>query len=142
MHSSTKAGWITYTVRDHVVFDEQDKREFLENHPLQKFYGGENAFTPAEYRKAIEGAGGKIKKEFKYYDSVINYYPQSVELLDEQKKEYLEKIKNRFHKRIGLLRNIPFVFELYKVIKPIDLSKALDERRVPGRMYTYIATKE
>src|SRR6218665_2767101 len=44
-----KPGGLLITIRDHVIYDEADKKWFLEHHPLQKFYGGENAFTAAEY---------------------------------------------------------------------------------------------
>lgn len=61
------------TLRDHVIFDDADKKWFLKTHPLHKFYGGENAFTSVQYRSAIENAGAKILKEYKYYKAFRTY---------------------------------------------------------------------
>lgn len=133
-----KKGGLLLTIRDHIVFDEQDKAWFLENHPLHKFYGGENAFTPFEYRNAIEAAGLKIIKELKFYDSVINYFPMSESYLQELKEKEVSKLKSHLRSRIGLLAKLPFVFSLYKHQR----RPALNEKEIPGRMYSYIAEKK
>lgn len=39
---------ILITIRDHVVETPKEKEIFLANHPLHKFYGGENAFSLLE----------------------------------------------------------------------------------------------
>lgn len=70
-----KVGGILLTVRDHVINDDKGLQEFLVAHPLHKFYGGENAFTLAEYKEAIEESGLKIQKELGPLDSPINYFP-------------------------------------------------------------------
>ncbi|MFT5435900.1 MAG: ubiquinone/menaquinone biosynthesis C-methylase UbiE [Ulvibacter sp.] len=129
------------TIRDHVVFNETDKQWFLENHPLHKYYGGENAFSPDEYKKAIESAGAKIKEELRHYDSVINYFPTSKKDLENLKEVYLKSVKNSFKKKIGILASFPFIFTLYRSVKGIDGSKANNELQVPGRMYSYISIK-
>src|SRR5258708_18100860 len=79
-----KPGGFLFTVRDHVIYNEQDKRWFLESHPLQKYYGGENAFTEMEYRLAMYQAGLEVVKVLKYYDSVINYFPITTREFNEQ----------------------------------------------------------
>lgn len=137
-----KPNGLLLTVRDHVIYNPNDKQWFLEEHPLHKFYGGENAYTAQEYKQAIVKAGATIKKELKYYDSVINYFP-----LTKKEKKGLEirninNYKTQLKKKIGFLVNLPFVFYLYKLIKGIDASKILDETKIPGRMYTYIAIKK
>ncbi|MBC7747661.1 MAG: methyltransferase domain-containing protein, partial [Methylotenera sp.] len=60
---ATKKGGLFITIRDHVIFNKKDKEWFLATHPLQKFYGGENAFTPTEYKNAMVKAGLQIIKE-------------------------------------------------------------------------------
>ena len=136
-----KPNGLLLTVRDHVVFDKADKQWFLENHPLHKFYEGENAFSPTEYRQAIEDAGAIIKKELKYYDSVINFSPTTSIIKNRMKEVYLKPFKDRLRKKIGLLVFIPFIFSLYQRLKRIDASVVYDELKVHGRMYSYIAIK-
>ncbi len=124
-----RKGGILFSVRDHVVFDEEDKLKFLIHHPLQKFYGGENAFSPEEYRKAMNNAGLTIVKEFKYYDSVLNYFPITEENIKKQKiKEFNAQKKGMAWWKKLWLRNMPDDFQP-------------DERLIPGRMYSYIALK-
>jgi ubiquinone/menaquinone biosynthesis C-methylase UbiE len=136
-----KPNGLLLTVRDHVVFDKADKQWFLESHPLHKFYDGENAFRPAEYRNAIEDAGAIIKKELKYYDSVINFSPTSTVIKNRMQEAYLKPFKDGLRKKIGILAFIPFIFIFYQRLKRIDASEAYDELKVPGRMYSYIAIK-
>ncbi len=137
-----KPNGLFITVRDHVIYDEDDKELFLRSHPLHKFYGGENAYASAQYKAAITAAGAIIKKELKYYDSVINYYPTNTEELEQTKIDYMISVKKRLTKKIGVLSRIPFVFTLYKKIKGINASGALNEKKILGRMYTYIAIKQ
>ena len=135
-----KPGGILLTVRDHVVFDEQDKKRFLQSHPLHKFYGGENAFSPAEYKSAMNKAGLTIKEELKYFDSAINYFP----LTKEEIKDFPAKIENDLQRslkrKIGRLGDIPFVFSLFKRKHGVKTGE-YNERLVPGRMYSYVAQK-
>jgi ubiquinone/menaquinone biosynthesis C-methylase UbiE len=127
------------TVRDHVITDATDKEWFLKQHVLHKFYGGENAYKASEYRDAIKQAGASIHKELKYYDSVINYFPQTKENIEVLQRNNEQKLKNRFEKKLGLVSKIPFIWLMYKVITGY---KPLNEKSVPGRMYSYIAIKE
>lgn len=127
------------TVRDHVIFNEDDKEWFLKNHPLHQFYGGENAFTPIEYRKAFENGGAKVVKELKYYNSVINYFPSTGIELKSLERERSIKQKNKLKSKLGSIANIPVIWSLYKKVSGF---KALDERRVSGRMYSYIVLKK
>jgi len=137
-----KPNGLLLTIRDHVVFDEKDKAWFLKSHPLQSYYGGENAFSPDQYKMAIIQAGASVEKEFKYYDSIINYFPTTA--LEVEKLVALgnDKLKSKMKKRIGILANFPFLILLYKWFKKIDRNSILDERKIPGRMYSYIAIKQ
>jgi ubiquinone/menaquinone biosynthesis C-methylase UbiE len=137
-----KKGGLFITIRDHVIFDKKDKEWFLENHPLQKYYGGENAFTPTEYKSAMISAGLEVQKEIKYYDSVINYFPVSrQEILNmfQQKKGIAILALN---KKIGVLSKIPFLQKIY--FKKIGLNKedVYNEYKVAGRMYSYLCVKK
>ena len=82
-----KPGGTALFVREHVVFDADDKQAFLKGHPFQKFYGGENAYTVEEYIDFITKSGLVVEKVLKFGDSPINYEPHSREIaqkLDER----------------------------------------------------------
>lgn len=136
-----KIGGILLTVRDHVIFDAQDKKWFLETHPLQKFYGGENAFTALEYKKAMTDAGFEIQKELKYYDSVINFFPMKrneKELLGDKRKTLMDNIVTR---KLGVLSNITVLNKLATQYISKKWGDLYDEKTISGRMYSFLAVK-
>jgi len=135
-----KPGGILLTVRDHVIFDQTDKELFLESHPLHKFYCGENAFTAKEYKTAMKNAGLKVVKEIKYYDSVINYFPSTYESIKQLERDMEIKLKTSLKNKLGSLSQLPFIYYLYK-LKNHFAGSVLNEKLVPGRMYSYIAKK-
>lgn len=131
-------GGLLLSVRDHVIFDANDKKWFLKSHPLHKFYGGENAFTSGQYRNAIELAGGRIIKELKHYDSVLNYFPETKESLDNLVQEEEQRIRKKLKDKLGFIGTTGFVFDIYKMLFKF---RPLNEKKVPGRMYSYIVLK-
>jgi ubiquinone/menaquinone biosynthesis C-methylase UbiE len=136
-----KKGGFLMTVRDHVIFDENDKKWFLEMHPLQKFYGGENAFTAEEYKNAMRAAGLSILKELKFYDSIINYFPIDISGRRLNSFEYDRQMKQALRKKISILAELPFVLDLYKLKNAGKMQEVEDESKIAGRMYSYIAKK-
>lgn len=133
-------GGIFFTVRDHVVFNERDKKRFLKNHPLQKFYGGENAFSPKEYQYAFQHAGLEIMTEYKYFESVLNYYPLTKEEVSKLGVAEQVTIKKKLEQKLGWLGKSTMAYWMYKKII-FDPLKMLDENNVAGRMYSYLARK-
>ena len=124
-------GTLTAT-REHVISGPDQLRRFLDRHPLHRIYGGENAFTLAEYRGALKDAGFRIEAELGPFDSVINYAPYSRDALREA--------------IIGRLAGVPLGGALGRLAlaKPWDqaalrLLSRFDKR--PGRLFTFIATK-
>lgn len=136
-----KPGGRLLTVRDHVIFDKKDKEWFLEMHPLHKFYGGENAYTSEEYKNAFAKAQGTVLQELSYYDSVINYAPETTSDIETKIKKYREGFRTKLKKRLGLLGSLPGMVSLYFLFSGKKNKDVLDERKVPGRMYTYIVAK-
>jgi ubiquinone/menaquinone biosynthesis C-methylase UbiE len=130
-------------IRDHVIFNESDKMLFLEAHPLQKFYGGENAFTPDEYKEAMRESGLEIEKEFKYYDSILNYFPLSQADVKKSSQDNKRLLKHDLIKKVSFLGNIPFLLNLYRIKNSFNAVRGcyLNELAIPGRMYSYIAKK-
>jgi SAM-dependent methyltransferase len=132
---------VMFTSRDHVIFNNRDKERFLSNHPLQKYYGGENAFTPLEYREAFEGSGLEIIEELKFFDSIINYYPLTEAEINERETKVLEARRKTLEKQIGLLSRLPFAYNIYNQYLNFKVGSWKGEQSYPGRMYSYICLK-
>ncbi|MEO8085528.1 MAG: class I SAM-dependent methyltransferase [Bacteroidota bacterium] len=132
---------VLVTIRDHVIYNKKDKQEFLDTHPLQKFYGGENAFTKAEYSEAMLKAGLKIKSTIGYYDSIINFFPQSPGDVKNIQEHMRKNFRKSMQKRFGSwIVNFPFL-HLLELAAQFNKGKWDDDIRVPGRMYSFIAIK-
>jgi acetyltransferase-like isoleucine patch superfamily enzyme/ubiquinone/menaquinone biosynthesis C-methylase UbiE len=116
-----KPGGTFIATREHVISKKEDLDSFLKNHPLHKFYGGENAFMLKEYIEAIENGGMKIIKVLKPFESNINLFPYSTKLFKIRIIKCLETIYG----------HLPWIF-----ISP--LQRIFDK---PGRVYSFIARK-
>jgi SAM-dependent methyltransferase len=136
-----RPGGLLLTVRDHVVYDNKDKVRFLREHPLHKFYGGENAYTASQYKEALRHAGVDILNELKYKDSVINYYPFKLSDLETNVAKEEQRIRENLRRRLGWLGSGNLAFQFYKKVI-FDPSRLSDESAVAGRMYTYICRKK
>jgi len=137
-----KKNGLLFTVRDHVIYDNNDKQWFLESHPLHRFYGGENAFTFEEYRNAIVGAGMKIIRFYRHYESVINYFPETTEEVGQKRKEREKMIDDGLGKKLPsfLVRN-KWIRKRYAERLDGKLGPVLDERKIPGRLISFISVK-
>lgn len=135
-----RKGGMLFTVRDHVIFNSQDRKLFLKSHPLHKFYGGENAFSPKEYKQAMKNAGLDLIKEIEHFASPINLAPSDLETIISRITRENLKIKEALVKRLGIFGKSDFVFWLYRMLRnnPNDW---INERKIPGRMYSYICKK-
>jgi SAM-dependent methyltransferase len=136
-----KPGGLLMTVRDHVVYDDDDKRRFLDEHPLHALYGGENAFRRDDYRGAMTRAGLEIQDELRYYDSPLNYYPTTAAEVAERSRSGVETRRRALARKVGPVASVPVLFELYCRYRDRRTGPVLDERQVPGRLYTYLAVK-
>lgn len=136
-----REGGIMITVRDHVIYNENDKKWFLECHPLHKFYGGENAFTEQQYKNAFRQAELEVKLILRYFDSVINFFPETKGSIIEKHKVANERINKSLRDNLGFIGKTTFVKEWYKKHIHFDPNNPFDETKVPGRMYSFIAQK-
>ncbi|MCF8428664.1 MAG: class I SAM-dependent methyltransferase [Bacteroidia bacterium] len=130
---------VLFTVRDHVIYNKKDKEWFLKHHPLQKFYGGENAYTSLEYKSAISKAELTLIQEIKYYESVINYFPLSKKIKELNGVELSKYLESQLKINHDILYSIPFFKRLYVYYR--SKITTYNEIKVPGRMYSYIAFK-
>lgn len=115
-----KPGGLFIATREHVISRPSDLQQFLNDHPLHKFYGGENAYRLNEYRSAIKEAGLTIIKVLNPLQSEINLFPETV-----------EQIKARLAAKIG--------FPWPGIIPRFLLTILGTQFRLPGRLYTFIA---
>jgi SAM-dependent methyltransferase len=137
-----KKGGMFFTVRDHVIYNSEDKKWFLNSHPLQQYYGGENAFTEAEYINAIKVSGLKIKEVLRHFDNVINYFPLTRANKKIEENYYRLQLKNTVKKYYGVYSFVNFYSD--RLIKKIEhiVDNPHDESKIPGRMYSFIALKD
>lgn len=136
-----KPGGVLFTVRDHVIYDKTDKKRFFKEHPLHKYYGGENAYTAQEYGAAMTAAGLHISTVLKHFDSIINYFPQTVDEIAALPDQFRKKLNKRVIQKFGKIGKIALFSYIYRKAAALKFGGALDEKRIPGRLYTYIATK-
>lgn len=70
-----KPGGILCCLRDVVIWNEEQRVHFFENHPFYHITHDEGCFYLQEYREAFKAAGFILEKELNPLESVINTYP-------------------------------------------------------------------
>jgi hypothetical protein len=108
--------------REHVISKTTDLNRFLAQHPLQKMYGGENAYLLQDYVNAIRGSGIQITEILNPFASDINLFPESTMTTK-------SKIAKKMH--------FPF-----PSLIPSAVLKILGRiSQTPGRLYSFIGRK-
>lgn len=118
-----KPGGVFIATREHVISRPEDLPIFLEQHPLQKMYGGENAFLLRQYQDALANSGIKMTEILNQFNSDINLFPQSITL---RKKQLAEK----------------FCFPFPSLIPSILVTIRGTFDTTPGRLYSFIGRKK
>ncbi|MBK8085087.1 MAG: class I SAM-dependent methyltransferase [Devosia sp.] len=118
------------STRDHVISGPEQLQAFLDSHPLHRHYGGENAFTRAQYIAALKGAGLSIQREIGALESVINYAPFTPQTLAAEIGRRLGPLGGPA--RVALSSPL-LLGPLLRLISSID--------RRPGRLVSFICTK-
>jgi hypothetical protein len=54
----------------------------------------------------------------------------------------LGELRKRVQRKIGVLANIPFLVTLVGKMRGINEANLTDERKVPGRLYTFVAIQK
>jgi SAM-dependent methyltransferase len=123
-----RPGGVLLACREHVVDDHgASLQAFLDAQVDHQLYGGENAFMLPEYRAAIIEAGLALELQIGPFDSIINAFPNTPEVL---RKKVLDSRPGRLLRRL----------------LPDDTVAALGiwhakRRRTPGRLYSFLARK-
>jgi SAM-dependent methyltransferase len=124
-----KPGGIVLACREHVVDNEKQLGQFLNNHPVHRLAGGENAFSLSSYLEAISAAGLVIDAVIEPWKSVINAFPSV-----RTQAELATVPENKLVGRIGPLGHV-----VIRVPGVKALIWRRVERPVPGRMYSFLA---
>jgi SAM-dependent methyltransferase len=123
-----KPGGVLLACREHVVDDYGASLEvFLASQVDHQLYGGEHAFTLPSYRAAILAGGLDLTRELGPFDSIINAYPNTPDVL---RAKILGSPAGR------VLRHL----------LPDDAVVSIGQwrlkrKRTPGRLYTFLAIK-
>jgi SAM-dependent methyltransferase len=123
-----RPGGVLLACREHVVDDYgASLSSFLDSQVDHQLYGGEHAFTLADYGRAITGSGLSLSAELGPFDSAINLHPETPETL-----------------RASILASRP------GRVLSLCLPQALVVRagrwwrarkKTPGRLYSFLAVK-
>jgi SAM-dependent methyltransferase len=123
-----KPGGVLLACREHVVDNYgASLQAFLASQVDHQLYGGENAFTLSDYRFAMQAGALEIKIELGPFDSIINAYPNTPELL---RQKILASVPGRF---LGH-------FLTAEMVEAIGIWQ-LKRQKTPGRLYSFLATK-
>lgn len=141
LSSLLKPGGLLVTVRDHVIYDDKDKEWFLNSHPLHRFYGGENAFTLEEYQNAFKHAGLVLLQQLGHYDSVINYFPLTIEEVENGYQKADQQIDQKLQEKLGFIGRMSILKKIYKWRIGFSETDYFDETKIPGRSYTFVLKK-
>ncbi len=129
-------GGVFIACREHVIRRKEDLQAFLENHPLHRLYGGENAFLLDEYLSALRASGLKLRRVYGHYETPINYFPLS-------EAEWHEAVTAPARKRLGRLASFlcdpPFPWS--RSVTQMMASAVSGLSRSPGILYTFLAAK-
>lgn len=117
-----KPGGLFIATREHVISKPTDLDIFLAQHPLQKLYGGENAFLLENYIDAIQQSGITINEILNPFASDINLFPESQELIK-------IKIAKKIH------------FPIPSLIPTVMLQMIGKFNHIPGRLYSFVGRK-
>lgn len=127
-----KPGGTLVATREHVVSSAAQLPAFLAKHPLHKLYGGENAYTLADYLDALKGAGLQVQRQWGPLESVINYAPLTEAGL-------ADEIARRGARLPGTGLAVQVLLAPPWRAGALALLSRLDRR--PGRLYSFVARR-
>lgn len=128
-----KSRGLLLATREHVVSDDKQLKEFLENHILHRVHGGENAYSLDNYTAAIQKTNLKILRCIAPFDNVINHFPTS----DLEIKSWL---LNSIQKKFGeTAASILVHFPVFELLYRNRLSSSCN---FPGRLYSFLCIKK
>jgi ubiquinone/menaquinone biosynthesis C-methylase UbiE len=133
-----KPGGLFFSLRDHVIDHPEGLVEFLSQHPMHQYYGGEHAFTEQAYKHAIKEAGLQIERIFQHYDSVINYAPENSRWLQEHQ---ILSDDARLSQKLGLPASFSAALKMYRGYLQIRYGYRPPVSVAQGRHIAFIARR-
>ena len=133
-HRVLKPGGLFLVLREHVISKRSDLQAFFDKHPLHKYYGGENAYTLREYKRALAGAGLRIDQVFRPMASPMNLAPLTPARIEEMIIERLAPLPASVRTTIGELLTRPQIF--WRIGSLLAL---VDHR--PGRLHSFVCSR-
>ena len=133
-----KPGGTFIATREHVISKKEDLPIFLDNHPLHRLYGGENAYLLDEYLDALTNAGLQITQALGPMATVINYFPAT-------RKDWLRMIQSPIAWRLGYRITGILLSDLlpWSNFMNRHLANRTDKKdKTPGRLYSFVAVKK
>ena len=127
-----KPGGLLVAIREHVISRPSDLPRFLEQHPLHRLYGGENALLLSQYRAAIAGAGFRELGVLTPWSSPINYAPRSLSGLQDELALRLTRPLPALRPLVRAGLNVRVLWQPLRA-----LLERVDHR--PGRLYSFVA---
>jgi len=123
-----RPGGVLLACREHVVDDYgRSLKKFLASQVDHRLYGGEYAYTLADYRHAIRAGGFQMLREFGPFDTIINMAPRSP---DTVRQMILESLPGRLLRTVLPARRVATIGMW-----------CVRRRRAPGRLVSFLACK-
>lgn len=127
-----KLNGILLASREHVINNNIQLQEFLENHLLHQLHAGENAYPLEIYTSALYQAGFRKVKTLAPFANVINHFPTSNADVAAMLYESLSRKVGR--KAASFLVNVSAIEKIYRYY----LSRKCN---FPGRLYSFLCFK-
>lgn len=137
VHRVLKPGGRFIVAREHVISKPADLNTFLDEHPLHKLYGGENAFQLRDYTSCINAQGFRLLAVLGPYDTAINYFPMTD---DEWRLACLKPLTRIVGERCTQLltgKGNPIGSFLISIMASLRTGMS----SAPGRLYSFVADK-
>jgi len=123
-----RPGGLLLCTREHVADDQHQLTTFLEQHPLQHLYGGENAYPLEEYLNAFSAADLKVISVWGPLQSILNYFPGT----EQQRQIEVRQIAKHSYWRFGRLGAWSSSF------RESQLERYTRQDSTPGRIYSFL----
>jgi SAM-dependent methyltransferase len=127
-----RPGGVVLWVREHVISRPGDLQAFLASHPLHALYGGEKAYTLAEYQASITEAGLHLAQVLGPLENPVNFFPRTRAQVDQVVLSNLAK------KISGPLARLFLALPACRPWLTRYVSHRLEN---PGRHYAFLGTK-
>jgi len=126
-----RRGSLLLSTREHVADDEQQLAAFRDEHPLHRFYGGENAYPLDRYLRSFANAGLRVKETWGPIESILNFFPGT----EHERQISLRQVANHSYFRLGRLLSWSDRF------KQVQVRRHTRRDRTPGRIFSFLIEK-